>query len=84
VEAGDALARSPTFRLDRGTLISLQEKLRRLGKKKLAAAVANKNSDRAYLKSLDAEIVRPDRTNSKAQFQSQIAELRRGWPNPTP
>jgi len=74
VEAGDALARISNVRLDRGTLISLQEKAAE-AREKLAAAVANKNSDRAYLKSLDAEIA-AQIEQLKAQFQSQIAELR--------
>src|ERR1700716_866554 len=74
VEAGDALARISNVRLDRGTLISLQEKAAE-AREKLAAAVANKNSDRAYLKSLDADIA-TQIEQLKAQFQSQIAELR--------
>ena len=74
VEAGDALARISNVRLDRGTLISLQEKAAE-AREKLASAVANKNSDRAYLKSLDAEIA-AQIEQLKAQFQSQIAELR--------
>jgi hypothetical protein len=43
--------------------------------KKLASTVAKKDSDRAYLKSLDAEIA-GQIEQLKAQFQSQIAELR--------
>src|SRR4030081_3290338 len=74
VAAGEALARISNVRLDRGTLISLQEKAAE-ARKKLASAIANKNSDRAYLKSLDAEIA-GQIEQLKAQFQSQIAELR--------
>src|SRR4030081_1547755 len=74
VEAGESLAQISNVRLDRGTLISLQEKAAE-AREKLAAAVANKNSDRAYLKSLDAEIA-AQIEQLKAQFQSQIAELR--------
>ncbi len=74
VEAGDSLARISNVRLDRGTLISLEE---RAGdaREKLAATQAKKDSDRAYLKSLDSEIA--DQIEQlKAQFQSQIVELR--------
>jgi multidrug resistance efflux pump len=74
VEAGDALARISNVRLDRGTLISLQEKAGD-AREKLASTVAKKDSDRAYLKSLDAEIA-GQIEQLKAQFQSQIAELR--------
>jgi multidrug resistance efflux pump len=74
VAAGDALTRISNVRLDRGTLISLQEKAAE-AREKLASAVANKNSDRAYLKSLDAEIA-GQIEQLKAQFQSQIAEAR--------
>jgi multidrug resistance efflux pump len=74
VAAGDALARISNVRLDRGTLISLQEKAAD-AREKLASTVAKKNSDRAYLTSLDAEIA-GQIEQLKAQFQSQIAELR--------
>jgi multidrug resistance efflux pump len=74
VEAGDALARISNVRLDRGTLISLQEKAAE-AREKLASTMAKKDSDRAYLKSLDAEIA-AQIEQLKAQFQSQIAELR--------
>jgi septal ring factor EnvC (AmiA/AmiB activator) len=60
--------------LDRGTLISLQEKAGE-AREKLASAVANKNSDRVYLKSLDSEIANQFE-QLKAQLQSQIVELR--------
>jgi multidrug resistance efflux pump len=74
VEAGDALARISNVRLDRATLISLQEKAGD-AREKLASTVAKKASDRAYLKSLDSEIA-AQIEQLKAQFQSQIAELR--------
>jgi multidrug resistance efflux pump len=74
VEAGDSLARISNVRLDRGTLISLEEKAAD-AREKLASTEAKKNSDRAYLKSLDSEI--SDQIEQlKAQFQSQIVELR--------
>jgi multidrug resistance efflux pump len=74
VEAGNALARISNVRLDRGTLISLEEKAGD-ARAKLASIQAKKNSDRAYLKSLDSEIA-AQIEQLKAQFQSQIAELR--------
>ena len=74
VEAGDSLARISNVRLDRGTLISLEEKAAE-AREKLGAAQANKESDRAYLKSLDSEIA-AQIEQLKAQFQSQILELR--------
>jgi multidrug resistance efflux pump len=74
VEVGDSLARISNVRLDRGTLISLEEKAAD-AREKLAAAEGNKNSDRAYLKSLDSEIANQIE-QLKAQFQSQIIELR--------
>jgi multidrug resistance efflux pump len=74
VEAGESLARISNVRLDRGTLISLEEKAAE-AREKLAAAQANKESDRAYLKSLDSEIA-AQIEQLKAQFQSQILELR--------
>ena len=73
-EAGDSLARISNVRLDRTTLISLQEKAGD-ARAKLASTVARKNSDRAYLTSLDSEIA-AQVEQLKAQFQSQIAELR--------
>jgi multidrug resistance efflux pump len=73
-EAGDSLARISNVRLDRTTLISLQEKAGD-ARAKLASTVARKNSDRAYLTSLDAEIA-AQVEQLKAQFQSQIVELR--------
>lgn len=73
-EAGDSLARISNVRLDRTTLISLQEKAGD-ARAKLASTVARKNSDRAYLTSLDAEIA-AQVEQLKAQLQSQIDELR--------
>src|SRR6266436_7516979 len=51
VEAGDSLAQISNVRLDRGTLISLEDKASD-AREKLASAQANKESDQAYLKSL--------------------------------
>jgi multidrug resistance efflux pump len=73
-EAGDSLARISNVRLDRATLISLQEKAGD-ARAKLASTVARKNSDRAYLTTLDAEIA-AQVEQLKAQLQSQIVELR--------
>src|ERR1700687_5645924 len=55
VEAGDSLARISNVRLDRGTLISLEEKAGD-AREKLAATQGKKESDRAYLKTIDSEI----------------------------
>jgi multidrug resistance efflux pump len=74
VESGDSLAKISNVRLDRGTLITLQEKAAE-DREKLAATKAEKDVDRAYLKSLDSEIAEQT-TQLKAQFQSQITELR--------
>jgi len=74
VEAGDSLAQISNVRLDRGTLISLEEKAAE-AREKLAAAQGNRDSDRAYLKSLDSEIANQTE-QLKALFQSQIVELR--------
>jgi multidrug resistance efflux pump len=74
VEAGDSLAQISNVRLDRGTLILLEDKASD-AREKLASAQANQESDRAYLKSLDSEIA-AQTEQLKAQFQSQIAELR--------
>jgi multidrug resistance efflux pump len=74
VEAGDSLAQISNVRLDRATLISLEEKAAE-AREKLAAAQANKESDRAYLKMIDSEIAN-ETEQLKTQFQSQIAELR--------
>jgi multidrug resistance efflux pump len=74
VGTGDVLARISNVRLDRGTLISLEEKVGD-ARSKLEATQAKRMSDRAYLTSLDAEIV-GQTEQLKTQFQSQIVELR--------
>jgi multidrug resistance efflux pump len=74
VEAGDSLARISNVRLDRGTLISLEEKAAD-AREKLVATQGKKESDRAYLKTIDSEIANQTE-QLKAQFQSQIIELR--------
>ena len=74
VQPGDSLARISNVRLDRGTLISLEEKVSD-AREKLESTLAKKNSDRAYLVSLDAEIA-GQVEQLKGQFQSQIVELR--------
>jgi multidrug resistance efflux pump len=74
VQAGDSLAQISNVRLDRATLISLEEKAAE-AREKLAAAQANKESDRAYLKMIDSAIAN-ETEQLKTQFQSQIAELR--------
>ena len=74
VEAGDTLARISNVRLDRTTLISLEEKASD-AREKLAATQGKKDSDRAYLKTIDSEISNQIE-QLKAQFQSQIVELR--------
>src|ERR1700757_2462173 len=73
VEAGDWLAQVSNVRLDRGTLISLEEKAAD-AREKLTSAQAKKETDRAYLKLLDSEIA-ADTGQLKAQLQSQITEL---------
>ncbi len=74
VEAGASLAQISNVRLDRGTLISLEEKASD-AREKLASTQGKKESDRAYLKSLDSEIA-AQIEQLKALFQSQIVELR--------
>jgi multidrug resistance efflux pump len=74
VHDGDTLAQISNPRLDRGTLISLQEKASD-ARQKLGATRAKHDSDLAYVASLDGELA--SQTNQlKAQFQSQIEELR--------
>jgi multidrug efflux pump subunit AcrA (membrane-fusion protein) len=73
-ESGDSLARISNPRLDRGTLISLEEKTAD-ARAKLEATQQKKNSDRAYVRMLDAEIANQSE-QLRAQFQSQIAGLR--------
>jgi multidrug resistance efflux pump len=73
-ESGESLARISNTRLDRGTLISLQEK-NADSRAKLEATRQKKNSDRAYVKMLDAEI--NNQTDQlRAQLQAQIVGLR--------
>jgi multidrug resistance efflux pump len=74
VEAGASLALISNVRLDRGTLISLEEKAAD-AREKLASTRAKQESDRAYLNSLDSEIA-AQTEQLKALFQSQIVELR--------
>src|SRR6202045_4356531 len=74
VEAGDSLAQISNVRLDRGTLISLEEKAAD-AREKLAATQAKRESDREYWKSLDSEIA-AQIEQIKTQFRSQIDELR--------
>src|SRR3979411_605654 len=74
VEAGDSLAQISNVRLDRGTLISLEEKAAD-AREKLAATQAKRESDREYWKSLDSEIT-TQIEQIKTQFRSQIDELR--------
>jgi multidrug resistance efflux pump len=73
VEAGASIGRISNVRLDRGTLISLEEKVAD-GREKLEAAQQKEKSDQAYLKSLEGEIGN-EVDQLKAQFQSQIVEL---------
>src|ERR1700726_5235033 len=72
VEAGDSLAQISNVRLDRGTLISLEEKAAD-AREKLEATQGKKQSDLAYLKTIDSEIV-SQKDKLKAQFKSQIAD----------
>ena len=74
VHAGDTLAQISNPRLDRGTLISLEEKSAD-DREKLDSTRAIRQSDRIYLTSLDSEIA-SQTEQLKAQFQSQIEELR--------
>jgi multidrug resistance efflux pump len=74
VGAGDRLAQISNPRLDRSTLIALEEK-EADAREKLDAARASQRSDHAYLSSLDAEIA-SQTEQLRAQLQSQIEELR--------
>ena len=74
VSAGESLARISNTRLDRGILITIEQKIAD-AREKLEATKAKKTSDRDYVKSLDFEIAN-QAEQFKAQFQSQIAELR--------
>ncbi len=74
VRSGDRLARIENPRLDRGTLISLEEKSSD-AREKLNATQAKRESDGNYVASLDAEIA-SQTEQLRTQFQSQIEELR--------
>src|SRR3954463_10245660 len=74
VRDGDTLAQISNPRVDRGTLITLQEKASD-ARQKLDATRAKHESDLSYVSSLDDELA--NQTNQlKAQFKSQIEELR--------
>ncbi|OCK56109.1 hypothetical protein LMTR3_33450 [Bradyrhizobium sp. LMTR 3] len=74
VRDGDRLAQISNPRLDRSTLISLEEKSSD-ARQKLDATRAKGASDRAYVASLEAELA-SQTEQLKMQFQSQIEELR--------
>ncbi len=74
VHSGDRLAQVANPRLDRTTLISLEERASD-AREKLDATRANRQSDRSYVASLDQEII-SQVGQLKAQLQSQIEELR--------
>jgi multidrug resistance efflux pump len=74
VRGGDRLAQISNPRLDRTTLISLEEKAAD-AREKLDATRAKRQSDVAYVGSLDTEIAN-QAAQLKAQLQSQIDELR--------
>ncbi|WP_316182651.1 HlyD family secretion protein [Bradyrhizobium sp. SZCCHNRI1009] len=74
VRSGDRLAEITNPRLDRTTLISLEEKAGD-ARQKLDATRAKHQSDVAYVSSLDQEIA-SQAGQLKAQLQSQIEELR--------
>lgn len=73
VGAGDTLAQISNTRLDRGTLISVQQRSAD-AREKLDATRAKKDSDRAYIASLDIEIANQVE-HLKAQIESQIEEM---------
>src|SRR6202022_2136668 len=77
VGAGESLAQISNVRLDRGTLISLEEKAAD-AREKLASAQANKESDRAYLKSLDSEIA-AQIEQLKARFKPTTSNAGARW-----
>src|SRR6202790_2946659 len=71
---GESLARISNSRLDRSTLISLESKAADV-REKLEATRGKRASDREYVDALDHEIaIQADQL--KAQFESQIVELR--------
>ncbi|WP_439923547.1 HlyD family efflux transporter periplasmic adaptor subunit [Nitrobacter sp. JJSN] len=74
VNAGDVLARISNARLDRTTLIMLEQKTSD-ARQKLAATQEKRSSDLNYLTSLNEEID-GQLAQLKSQFKSQIEELR--------
>lgn len=74
VNAGDVLAQISNARLDRTTLIMLEQKASD-ARQKLAATQEKRGSDLNYLTSLSAEIG-GQLTQLKTLFKSQIEELR--------
>ena len=74
VNAGDVLAQISNARLDRTTLIMLEQKTSD-ARQKLAATQEKRSSDLIYLASLDQQID-GQVAQLKSQFQSQIVELR--------
>jgi multidrug resistance efflux pump len=74
VTAGQRIAEISNPRIDRGTLISLEEKSAD-AHEKLRAAQLKRQTDSAYLASLDAEIA-SQTAQLHAQLESQIEELR--------
>ncbi|WOH51448.1 HlyD family secretion protein [Bradyrhizobium sp. sBnM-33] len=74
VRDGDKLAQISNPRVDRSTLISLEEKSSD-ARQKLDATRAKAASDRAYVGSLETELA-SQTEQLKMQFQSQIEELR--------
>jgi multidrug resistance efflux pump len=74
VRTGESLARITNVRLDRGTLISIEQKIAD-AREKLEATRAKKSSDREYIRALDSEIA-SQAEQFKGQLQSQIVELR--------
>lgn len=74
VKPGDSVAEISNARLDRGTLISLEQKASD-AREKLEATKEKRNSDLEYIKLLDSEIA--DQADQlKTQLQSQIVEMR--------
>ena len=74
LQPGNLLAKISNSRLDRSTLISLEDK-RVDAREKLQSTQAKAAADRAYLASLDAEIANQTEQVT-SQLQSQIVELR--------
>ena len=74
VNAGDVLAQISNARLDRTTLIMLEQKTSD-ARQKLAATQEKRSSDLNYLASLNQQID-GQVAQLKSQFQSQIVELR--------